>query len=199
MPFIDKDFIDTAAKFGTPENIEFIVGEIKRFMKDYPSNFKTIFALCTRDIKLLKFLIEIVGFDVNTKGSTGRTILSSIHVSAKTSSEIAEYLIQKGADVNTQDNYGDTPLLRAVRFTSQTLEQFNFRKLLLKHGASVTLKNNVGLAPIDLDPKIETRYNEDRSMAYYDDRTVADLAKPSLAELRAKYKNGAEQNKQFQL
>lgn len=141
---------------------------------------------------MIKFLIETVGFDVNTKTAVGKTLLSSISINTSCSYEVAEYLIQKGADVNAQDNYGDTPLLTSVRIASMTREQYRYRHLLLKHGASVTLKNNLGLAPIDIDPMIETRYKqEELSMAYYDDRTVADLLTPSLAELRKKRQNAS--------
>lgn len=152
--------------------------------------YSTLFELCTREISLLKFLVETIGFDVNAKSASGKTLLSSLTVSMKNSYEIAEYLIQKGAEVNVQDNNGNTPLLTAVRMTSVIREQYRYRKLLLKHGASVTLKNNLGIAPIDIDPMIESRYKEEElSMAYYDDRTVTELVTPSLAELRAKRKN----------
>ena len=178
-------------KYGTPENIEFIVSEVKRFMNDCPLALKTIFALAIREISLLKFLIEKVGFDVNTKNALGKTLLGSVTISTKNSYEIAEYLIQKGADVNVQDNFGDSPLLTAVRLTSVTREQYRYRQLLMKHGASVTLKNNLGISPIDIDPMIESRYKaEELSMAYYDDRTAAELLQPKLSDLRKKLKNG---------
>jgi len=103
---------------------------------------------------------------------------------------MAKYLIQNGADVNVQDHLGNTPLLSAVRSLSLTREQYHFRKLLLEHGASVTIKNNVGISPIDVDPMIVNRYKEcELSMAYYDDRTAAKLIKPNLSELRAKLKS----------
>lgn len=183
----NSDFQEAIARHTTPENIEFIVSEVKRFMNDWPSHFNSIFALCSRNMSFLKFLVETIGFDINTKDRLGNTLLSSAPASAKNSFEIAEYLIQKGADVNTQDVFGDTPLLTAVRSTSLTREQYRFRQLLLKHGASISLKNNVGMAPVDLDPTIATRYNEgELPMAYYDDRTKSELLTPSLAQLRAK-------------
>jgi ankyrin repeat protein len=136
----DSDFQEAIARHTTPENIEFIVSEVKRFMNDWPSHFKSIFALCSRNMIFLKFLVETVGFDANTKDRLGNTLLSSIPASVKNSFEVAEYLIQKGADVNTQDVFGDTPLLTAVRSTSMTREQYRFRQLSLKHGASSVSK-----------------------------------------------------------
>ena len=51
-------------------------------------------------------------------------------------------LLKAGADVNVIGKWGDTPLHVAYRMGCDDLA-----KLLLKHGASTTIKNDVGMTP----------------------------------------------------
>ena len=143
---------------------------------------------------MTKFFIEDCGFDANLADSRGYTLLSSIFITRKYNKEITEYLISKGADVNKQIETGDTPLMRCLQKDSLTLEQFQHRQILLKNGASVTIKNNLGIAPIDLDPMIETRYSKDAPADFFDDRSN-DLPKVNLMELRQNKKE-AETSKE---
>lgn len=143
---------------------------------------------------MTKFFIEDCGFDANLADSRGYTLLSSIFITRKYNKEITEYLISKGADVNKQIETGDTPLMRCLQNDSLTLEQFQHRQILLKNGASVTIKNKLGIAPIDLDPMIETRYSKDAPADFFDDRSN-DLPKVNLMELRQKKKE-AETSKE---
>ena len=53
--------------------------------------------------------------------------------------KVAERLINEGADVNAQDNYGITPLRSAAHADSADLV-----KLLIAHGGDVNAKDNEG-------------------------------------------------------
>lgn len=56
-------------------------------------------------------------------------------------SDIAEYLIKKGLDVNHRSNLGDTPLIVAAQYGAE-----NVVKVLLKNGADATAINEFGLS-----------------------------------------------------
>jgi ankyrin repeat protein len=157
-------------------------------------SYERIFQRVTAHLAMTKFFIEDCGFDANLADSRGYTLLSSIFITRKYNKEITEYLISKGADVNKQIETGDTPLMRCLQNDSLTLEQFQHRQILLKNGASVTIKNKLGIAPIDLDPMIETRYSKDAPADFFDDRSN-DLPKVNLMELRQKKKE-AETSKE---
>lgn len=72
--------------------------------------------------------------------------------------KVAEFLIEKGADVSTTNNDGNTALHLASFFAHSDLVE-----LLLKHGASVRVKNKRGETPVDLiagewSPPLEAVY-----------------------------------------
>ena len=58
--------------------------------------------------------------------------------------EIAQLLIEYGADINYGDDSGDTPLIAAVVYGSQGIV-----RLLLQAGAKKNLKNRFGVTAID--------------------------------------------------
>lgn len=59
------------------------------------------------------------------------------------------------AEVDLKDNYGNTPLSRAV-FNSQG--RGGIVKLLIKYNADINLKNKSGISPLDLANSI-ANYN----------------------------------------
>lgn len=64
------------------------------------------------DVEGLKELIDIVDNFVNKKDSNGWTPL---HEGARAGhTEVAQILIERGADVNELTNYGETPLYLAL-------------------------------------------------------------------------------------
>ncbi len=158
-------------KYLTPENLDFIAEEVKAVVAKSNNQLQKIFHRVSCHIALTKFFIERCGLDVNLADARGYTLLSSFSVSKKYSRESAEYLISRGADVNKQTYSGDTPLMICLQKDSLTWEQYQHRQVLLKNGASVTIKNNLGIAPIDLDPMIETRYLNPPQADFFDDRS----------------------------
>ncbi|MFA6066380.1 MAG: ankyrin repeat domain-containing protein [Candidatus Babeliaceae bacterium] len=59
---------------------------------------------------------------------------------------IVEYLIRKGARVNTANIYGGTP----VHYASATLPSPRIFTFLLKNGGDITIQDNAGRTPIDI-------------------------------------------------
>lgn len=110
------------------------------------------------------------GMDVNSK-QEGITLLHYAHFPA-----LVEYLLDKGADVNARNLYGNTPL--HVFWNNESIE------IILKKGADVNAKNNSGLVPLmfhlqinaDAD-EIQKKYAFERInilLKYNPDLTIAD-------------------------
>ena len=75
---------------------------------------------------------------INIRNHEGQTLLH--YASARHNLWIAKYLLHHGADVNAQDNHGNTPLHYAG--------YKDMRDELLKHGADFSLANHDGQTPI---------------------------------------------------
>ena len=69
--------------------------------------------------------------------------------------EIVKLLLEKGADINVQDNDGRTPLHEAMSY-----QAFGVARFLLENGANVNLKNKDGDTPI-----ISVVYLDDEGLA----------------------------------
>lgn len=108
------------------------------------------------------------GSDVNFRNSRQQTPL--LLAVDKRHVTIAKLLLEKGAQVNAQDDVGDSPLHVVVMYHSlkfggnnnpkkelSTSEPtFKITKLLMEHGADITLKNKHDKTPIQLcrDPRL---------------------------------------------
>ena len=87
-------------------------------------------------------IYNINNLDYNAKGGYEKSTV--LHEAAKQDKqEIAVYLIQHGAEVNTKNRDGDTPLYYAARNNSVEVA-----KLLLEHSAEVNTKNKYGDTPL---------------------------------------------------
>ena len=99
------------------------------------------FAVHENNLDALKVLIEN-GVSVNDVNQYGQSMLHKCvekHL-WENRTDMIEYLIGKGADVNIKDNEGDTPLMEAVRVWYKD----NLMERLIKHGADVNVVNNEG-------------------------------------------------------
>ena len=74
------------------------------------------------------------GYPINKKNSFNEIPLH--HALQRHKSQVAEFLLGQGADINAQDQWGNTPLHKACTLTSA--------KLLLAKGANFDIKNNGG-------------------------------------------------------
>ncbi len=118
------------------------------------SHFATkILKFAAIDIIFTKFFIEVLGINANIEDSNGDTMLSLIEFHARKSPLVINYLVSRGADVNHQNKQKNTPLMKTMDIIARDKDDEHVR-VLLKHGASVELKNIWGLAPIDIEPTI---------------------------------------------
>lgn len=99
-------------------------------------------AIITDNIEVLKQHIDF-GTDLNAKEPMGgSTPLITATVFGKT--EMAEMLINAGAELSIQNNDGSTALHSAAFFCRSEIV-----KLLLEKGADKSIKNNYGQTPYD--------------------------------------------------
>ena len=90
------------------------------------------------------------GANVNAEDNRDRTILRPVFLEAEDCSEeifidVAQMLIERGADVNTPNHEHEAPLHLASRLLS-----FEVAWLLRKHGACLSVKNKDGKTPFQL-------------------------------------------------
>ena len=86
------------------------------------------------------------GTDVHSKRG-GRTLLHNA-VSSRGRKEIVELLINKGANVNSKDVFGVTPLHLAALGGKTEIA-----KILIEKGANINARNRDGESPLDITQK----------------------------------------------
>jgi len=99
------------------------------------------------DLAKVKSLVE-EGTDVNTKGKGSgdeTPLFAAIRADNADNSDVAKFLIAKGADVNAKDKNGQTPLHEACEHGMR-----NMVELLIAEGADVNAKDNGGATPLHL-------------------------------------------------
>ena len=72
--------------------------------------------------------------------------------------EVAELLIENGADPNVTNNYGATPLHMAIKKKYAKGYAKGLAELLIEHGADLNVKDNEGRTP--LKKAVKCRLNE---------------------------------------
>ena len=130
--------------------IAFIIGSIyvlRAKMEFLPSRVYKIIQL--KGISTVLNEIEINHIDINkdiiAKRRDESTIMHVIAIDLQFNYDILESLILAGADINKQDQRGNTPLHIAIESNN-----VNFIKRLINFDADLMIKNNSGLRPLDL-------------------------------------------------
>jgi ankyrin repeat protein len=101
-------------------------------------------AVLENNLELVEKII-IQGGNVDEQDAEG---FSALHYTAQNYLvDIAKLLIEKKANIECRDSYGNTPLQKAVFFSNGRGDMI---KLLLKHGANKDSENNSGISPWEL-------------------------------------------------
>ncbi|EGC29550.1 hypothetical protein DICPUDRAFT_12612, partial [Dictyostelium purpureum] len=95
-------------------------------------------------IDIVKLLVE-AGCRIDQLDNSNRTPFFKAALSGHKS--VAQYLIEKGANVNRQDKLLDTPLYSFIQQKIETVE------LILKNGGSFGTTNNSGKTPLMMAAK----------------------------------------------
>ena len=107
-----------------------------------PQGWGPLQEAATFSLKMVKFLIER-GADIN--GGPRPALHTAI--SRAKNRDMAELLIQHGADVNAKDASGNTPLYYAILY----IDDSDFINLLIANGADVNTKNRGGETPLHIE------------------------------------------------
>ncbi len=91
--------------------------------------------------KMLKFLNENCNIDIDIKDFDGNTALMFAVKSGK--SEVVDYLLKNGANVNYINNFGVSPLHLAVRKNALNLVDH-----LLRYGADINIEDKYNQTPL---------------------------------------------------
>lgn len=90
------------------------------------------------DVITTRRLLHEEGVDVNTKLSFGTALHRAVY---RNHSELIQFLLKSGADVNTKDCYGRTPLCHSLGSQRAELKTI---QLLVGHNADVTASDDEG-------------------------------------------------------
>ncbi len=96
------------------------------------------------DDKIEKAKILFDNLDVHFKNSEGTTIL---HSKVNNFADV-KALVYNGADINTVNIYGDTPLHYLVGSVDYNPDRADTARFLIEHGASVNLQDREGNTPL---------------------------------------------------
>ncbi|MDE0088869.1 MAG: ankyrin repeat domain-containing protein [Candidatus Poribacteria bacterium] len=101
-----------------------------------------------------------LGADIDVRSSKGKTAL---HCAAKAGFlKVINVLIENGANIDTIDNNGETPLYEAIRSTIKNREkQCAALEALLIKGANPNVKNRRGLTPLQVAQQMRRADSEE--------------------------------------
>ncbi len=109
-----------------------------------PLKLASIYAKPQEHIEAVRMLLDL-GADTNNQSvmfNQGLTVIPSYllwAVAGECSEDLVRFLLERGADVNTQIPFGDTALIEAIGEGNLAVA-----RLLLRYGADPTIKNYSG-------------------------------------------------------
>lgn len=129
--------------FGTFIGIESMERPAKSHSGNHSQELEFVNAAGRGDIKKLKDLIH-AGVDVNAQNNEGTALLSALMwIDQRTVLwEVLGLLLEAGAKVNAPNNYGITPLMRAIQ--RQSLYGIDIVNFLLDKGADINAQTPTG-------------------------------------------------------
>ncbi|EAY19700.1 ankyrin repeat protein, putative [Trichomonas vaginalis G3] len=131
---IGKTPLINAAMHGNLETLKFLISHGSNVNATYQGINSLFFAASLNHLKIAELLISH-GIDLNHQDRFGDTVLHQVtHNNQK---DFVTILVSHGADVNIKNHYGKTPIQGALESKEEIY------KLLIKHGAKVTLSDRV--------------------------------------------------------
>jgi ankyrin repeat protein len=98
------------------------------------------------NLEVVRILIEYNPADINARDKTGLTPLLWVSASHNhKDGSVTQLLLEHGADINTQNEYGGTPLHYASDYGALEVV-----RVLLEHGADVEVKRNDGQTALQI-------------------------------------------------
>jgi len=96
-------------------------------------------------IDFIKELLSYEGIDLNIQDNNG---YSALHFAVQNGNlDVVSLLLENKADIDVQDNWGNTPLWRSVNNYPDNREIIN---ILIKYGANPEIKNNSGISAMQI-------------------------------------------------
>lgn len=97
--------------------------------------------------EVVSFLISC-GIEINHKANKRADENSALHLSVhKIDLGLVKILLELNAEIEIQDKYGNTPLMRAILIYRGEAEVYEIIKFLIKNGASLEKKNFHDISP----------------------------------------------------
>lgn len=138
---LDQDFLACASN-GNLDRMKHLLG-IGVSLDSTEQDKTTALMLASQNdrMNIVQFLVADRKVNVNATNDDGRSALSFAALAGN--DDIADYLLENGADINHQDNPGNTPLMLAVKYLHEpTVTRF------LIHGADVNLPDDSSNSPL---------------------------------------------------
>ena len=133
-----KTALHMAAFYGNTELIEVVInvgGNVDEL--DDSGLTPLVYAIGTGQVDPVRFLISR-GADINKRIQNERTALFYVYANA----DVAQLLIEAGADVNALDKFGKSPLWYALERSKSESNISELIQLLKKFGAKAVSKNS---------------------------------------------------------
>lgn len=143
-------------------NIEFIKNELNAVLSNPElAHCKTkLLQIGLTNVIITRSLIDVLDIDVNMEDSNGDTMLTLIDVN--TDNQAIDFLLEKRADVDHRNKQNNTALMQVTR-KKQMWGRYDYEVMqtkLIEADASVTITNDRGLSPLQLDPSLKEIYSQ---------------------------------------
>ncbi|ORX85013.1 ankyrin [Anaeromyces robustus] len=140
--------LNIALKTGNIQIIEYFINLTCSLNNTILTNIENITYF---DVDILKIVLKKFKININAKIKNGNTLID--YALLFKNKNVVQYLIEHGANLNKKNDYGNTPLIHAVKYNND----ISIIRELINNGSDINVKNNLRETVLQIENKKENK------------------------------------------